>query len=214
MVMVLRKRNKLSFGVGLNNADYNVVAQEWVDGKFKITWICPYYARWHGMLMRCYSKKYKIKYPTYDGCLVVAEWHLFSNFRKWMSTQDWQDKHLDKDILTPGNKIYGPDFCAFVDPNVNLFLGETTAKRGKYPIGVNLKGTRFQAMGVSILTGKQQYLGMYSTPEDAHKAWYKFKLDQAYLLAAQQTDERLAKALIERYENYYDTTHTNFTQKE
>lgn len=202
---MLRKRNKLVFGVGTNDADYRVVINQRIKGKFKTVWNCPFYAKWRDMLKRCYSSKFKKKYPTYEGCFTAKEWLLFSNFKAWMQTQDWEGKHLDKDILFEGNKIYGPDACIFVDAKVNLFISESPARRGEYPIGVNLKGNRFQAMAKSIVTGRQQYLGMYDTPEEAHKAWFTFKLEQAYLLAAQQTDERVAKALIDRYENYYET---------
>lgn len=204
MSVELRKRNKLLFGVGINDADYNINKHERFDGKFKVTWVCPFYAKWRGMLKRCYSKKYKAKYPTYEGCFTTEEWHLFSSFRKWMLTQDWEGKHLDKDILFSDNKMYGPDVCVFVDAKVNLFMSESSSRRGKYPIGVNLNHGRFQAMGTSIVSGRQKYLGMYDTPEEAHKAWFTFKLEQAYLLAAEQADKRVAKALLDRYEDYYE----------
>ena len=58
------------------------------------------------------------------------------------------------------------------------------------------------AQGTSLLSGKRESLGLFSTAEDAHKAWLAHKLEKAYILAAEQLDERVAKALIDRYENY------------
>lgn len=42
------------------------------------------------------------------------------------------------------------------------------------------------------------------TAELAHKAWLQYKLEQARILATKQTDVRVAKALIDRYENYHN----------
>jgi hypothetical protein len=47
-----------------------------------------------------------------------------------------------------------------------------------------------------------KHLGYFSTPEEAHQAWLKAKIELAKELAAEQTDPRIAKALINRYENY------------
>ena len=51
------------------------------------------------------------------------------------------------------------------------------------------------------LTKKQENLGYFTCELEAHQAWLKRKLELA-ALAAEQTDERVAKALIERYTNY------------
>jgi len=119
-------------GVGVNDANYQV--SPFVDGK-KI--FCPFYATWMGMLDRCYSRAYQTRQPTYIGCTVVDEWLTFSNFRAWMVEQDWQGKQLDKDLLIPGNKIYGPNTCMFVTHAINSLLGDCKKSRGAYPIGVS-----------------------------------------------------------------------------
>lgn len=200
----MRKRNTLVCGVGINDADYHVNITEIVNGKHIIVWSCPFYRKWAEILRHGYSEIFKNKYPTYQNSSVVEEWHRFSVFKSWMEQQDWQGKDLDKDILTYGNKVYGPDACVFVDHKVNGFLSESNANRGQYPIGVcYYKPTdKFKSSCKCVITGKRKHIGYYATPEEAHQAWLAFKLKQAHILAAEQTDPRVAEALISRYENY------------
>lgn len=201
---------KLVFGVGINDADYKVKIQEsWYENgkqKFRLVWVCPFYRKWDSMLKRCYYEKYREKHPTYVGCTVCEEWLTFSNFKKWMEKQNWQDKHLDKDILFPGNKVYSPETCVFVDAKVNKFLTERGASRGEYMIGVNWdrKVNKFKAL-CGDGNGKQKHLGYFDSEIEAHHAWLAFKLEQAKVLANRQTDKCVAKALIERYTNYEAT---------
>ncbi len=96
-------------GVGINDADY-VVRRRNPDGSY---WLCPYYHRWTNILIRCYNKFSLEKRPTYVGCSVCPEWIYFMNFRSWMEKQGWEGKHLDKDIITQGNKVYSPEKLCF-----------------------------------------------------------------------------------------------------
>lgn len=202
--MKLYKRNKLLFGVGVNDADYNVCKTEQINGKTKIIWKCSFYTTWSNMLARSYDiNKFKNN-PSYLLCSTVSDWHYFSVFKSWMETQDWEGKQLDKDILFPGNKVYGPDTCVFIKPNINTFLIETNAGKSQLPIGVywHNRDQKYVAQCNCVITGKRIFLGYYTTPTEAHKTWLSFKLEQAKILAAEQTDQRVAKALVERYENY------------
>jgi len=200
----LRKRNRLVAGVGVNDADYNVYEYGIVNGKKKAIWSCPFYVTWKSMLVRCYYGKYQDMFPTYIGCSVISEWHLFSTFKTWMQTQDWESKHLDKDILVKANKLYSPETCVFVDARVNTFLAENNAVRGQQPIGVSFhkRDKKYVAKCCPIEKGKPRHLGYFDTAEETHAAWLAFKLEQAKILASEQPDQRVAKALIERYENY------------
>jgi hypothetical protein len=207
------KKKKLVCGVGINDADYIVMIKETIGyengkQKQKFVWICPFYSRWRLMIQRCYSVKYQEKFPTYKGCFVCKEWLTFSKFRQWMQNQDWGGKQLDKDILVPGNKVYSPDTCVFVEKRVNVFLTESTASRGQHLIGASLDKTlnKFHAY-CNDGSGKKKHLGLFDTELEAHKAWLAFKLEQAKILAAEQSDPRVAKALIERYENYVIEEH-------
>lgn len=205
----MRKAKKLVYGVGLNDAGY--VTQEfetigYVNGKQKrkLIWRCPHHSTWKSMLERCYSTKYQDKKPTYKGCTVSEEWLTFSVFKEWMEKQDWEGKQLDKDLLFEGNKIYSAVTCVFVTIAVNMLTIDRGNDRGEWPIGVywHKGANKFRSLCCNPFTKKQEHLGYFYCPEEAHKAWLKRKLEFAHLLAAEQTDERVAKALIERYTNY------------
>ena len=194
--MKKRKSNKLILGVGINDADY--VVQPTVNGK---TVVCPVMSVLINMLVLCYHAVSLDRYPTYKGCSVSAEWLSFMAFKEWMINQDWLGMHLDKDILVPGNKVYGKDFCVFVPPALNGFTLDSRAARGEWPIGVywHKESKNFRAQCQNPFTKKYEYLGRFSNPDAAHEAWRAKKHEHALKLAAQQTDPRLAKALSTRY---------------
>lgn len=202
--------NKLIYGVGINDADYTIKIIKIVgykeDGKpiQKLIWSCPFYEKWKDMMRRCYSVRFQDKNPAYKNSKVTPEWHYFTTFRAWMEKQDWKDKQLDKDILIPGNKIYGPETCIFIDQVLNKFMTERAMERGSYPIGVTFNKAvgKIAAQCSDFSIGKQRHLGYFDSPAEAFVAWLSFKLSQAHILAAEQSDPRVAAALIDRYENY------------
>jgi hypothetical protein len=196
----------LVYGKGLNDVSYTVkiwqtIGQVNGKQKQKLIWICPYYGVWQGMLKRCYSKNYQQKQPTYEGCSVCEEWLKLSGFKAWMETQDWEGKQLDKDILFIGNKVYAPETCVFVSAKTNSFMSDAGSIRGQWPIGVcwSKRHGKFMAGCRNPFTGMRENLGYFRSPEDAHQAWLKCKLDFAKQLAELQNDARVAKALIDRY---------------
>jgi hypothetical protein len=198
--------NKLVYGVGVNDLPYKTQVYEYVTengGKRirKIVFKCEYYTAWKHMLERCYSKKYLERYPSYIGTSVCSEWLSATAFKKWMEQQDWCDKSLDKDIIVPGSKLYSPETCAFVLATTNTFVVARDACRGDYPIGVHLcKPTgRYRALCRNPFTGKNEHIGYFSTPEEAHEAWRKRKHELAQLLAGEESDSRVVEALKKRY---------------
>lgn len=197
---------KLTFGVGDNDADYAVKICEttsYIDGKRKrkFAWTCPFYDKWHCMLRRCFSEKYKVNFPTYKDVTCCGEWLTFSNFKRWMEQQDWVGKQLDKDIIFPDNKVYSPETCAFVSSTTNSFVLASGAARGEHPLGVywNKKARKFQAQCSNPFTKKRETLGYFVTPEEAHEVWRKRKYEFAQLVAETETDPRVIEALKKRY---------------
>ena len=198
--------NKLVYGVGVNDLGYRTQVYEYVTengGKRirKSVFKCKYYAVWTDMLGRCYSKKYLERNPSYIGTSVCSKWLSATAFKKWMEQQDWHGKCLDKDIIVPGNRLYSPDTCAFVLPATNLFVTANDASRGEYPIGVSLlkRTGKYCAYCKNPFTGKQEHLGYFSTPEEAHEVWRKRKHELAQLVAATESDPRVVEALKKRY---------------
>lgn len=192
---------KLVYGVGINDADYEVCKYEKIGGKSKQVWSCPFYRAWTRMLRRCYDPKLHYEYPSYKDCYVCQSWLTFSNFKAWMSAQDWQGKQMDKDILSKGNREYGPDSCVFISKNLNCFMMDNKHKRGDLPIGVSRssKTKKLEAFCKNPFTGKAEYLGCFLTPEDAHEAWRKKKREHAIAYSETVSDRRVKEALINMY---------------
>lgn len=197
----MTKKAKKVCGVGINDADYPVYRYSTVDGKSKTLWRCPFYQAWASMMKRCYSANVQAEFKTYSGCSVAPEWRKFSAFREWMNRQPWEGNQLDKDILVPGNKVYGPDTCVFVSGGLNSLMTGSDAARIKLPIGVSLhkQSGKFQAQCSNPFTGIRENLGHHITPEAAHEAWRIRKHEHACRYADMQTDTRIADALRKRY---------------
>tara|TARA_R110000851_G_C12901060_1_gene548182 strand:+ start:173 stop:808 length:636 start_codon:yes stop_codon:yes gene_type:complete len=194
----LSKRRAV-YGVGINDADY--VTQPTVDG---IQYMCPYYTKWCGMIKRCYSVNYQSKHPSYRGCEVCGDWLLFSNFRKWMKSQDWNNKELDKDLLIRGNKTYSPDACVFISQALNsLFVGRpnTGMKKG---VSWHEKTKRFHAR--VTIGGKKKSLRYFDTEEEANLAYLKAKRVNIVKVANEQADERIKKSLLDYATNIQPLT--------
>jgi len=188
------------YGFGINDADYQVrCAGE--DGKL-VT--CPYYERWHSMLRRCYGEKELARNPSYRGASVCTEWLTFSNFKAWMEKQDWEGKHLDKDLLCKGNRVYCSQFCVFVSKLTNTFILDSLRQRGKYMLGVSWhkRDEIFTAQCNNTFAENRfhkRFLGYFETELEAHLAWKAKKHEYACILADLQEDSRVAAALREMF---------------
>ena len=196
-----KKKEKKVYGVGVNDSPEPVQRFEKVDGKKKQVWVCPYYVVWKDMLKRCYYEPYLKKKPTYIGCSVCDDWVYFMTFKAWMMSQDFEGKHLDKDILFEGNKVYSPETCRFVEARVNTFLVDSGAIRGAWPLGVYWKkdNGKFKAQCNNPFTKKREHLGYFTDPQAAHEAWRKRKYELALALADLQTDPLIAQSLRLRF---------------
>lgn len=203
VVVIVAMRNKPNglFGVGINDAAYEVTAYDSSGDKPRCVWVCPFYRAWANMLKRCYSAKYQETSKTYRGCTVVPAWLVFTAFRRWMESQQWDGMELDKDILFPGNKVYGPETCVFITGALNKFTTDCRASRGDWPVGIswNERDQKFQAQCQNPFTGKRESLGYFDEHVAAHSAWKARKHELACLYADQQKDSRVGSALRVRY---------------
>ena len=188
-----KKKSTLIYGVATNDADYRVVTTNSEGKQVK----CPFYSKWLGMLTRVYDAGLHAKRPSYVGCSVHPDWLLFSNFRQWMLQQDWENKHLDKDLLVPGNKEYGPATCLFVSDALNNLLTLRQRDRGELPLGVSkttINGCQYYVASCSFY-GKQKRLGYFKTSDEAAACYTKAKNAYIQELADQEQDLRVARAL-------------------
>ena len=164
------------YGIGINDADY--MTRPTVNG---VQLWDPAYRAWVNMLKRAYCERYQEKRPTYVEVTVCKEWHSFSAFRVWWLENYREGFSLDKDLLVVGNREYGPESCVYIPGWINTFTIDCGASRGALPIGVCLhKQTgKYQSQCGNPTTGKNRCLGCFTTPEAAHEAWLKRKLELA-----------------------------------
>ena len=182
-------KRRLIQGIGINDADYVVFPV--VNGK-RVP--CPFYRCWRGMLHRCYSVSTQARQPTYIGCKVCDEWKYFMAFKAWMETQDWKGKELDKDLIGNG-KLYSPDNCVFVSQALNKLFTDCGASRGELPIGVYWEKIDKKYSARVAINGKNKRLGYFSSPDDAHAAWYNAKLEIANDYLASESNPRIRYAI-------------------
>lgn len=182
-------------GIGVNDADY--VTTPLVNGVM----LCdPAYKAWGGMLARAYSKPTQSRQPTYVGVTVCKEWYSFSVFRTWWLANYKEGSSLDKDLLIVGNREYAPYSCIYVPQWLNTFTIDCGAVRGEFPIGVSLhKPTgKYTARCRNPKTGKRHCLGSFTSPEEAHEAWLKRKLELAAQLKPEMDaiDQRIYNNVV------------------
>lgn len=138
------------------------------------------YKAWGSMLRRCYDKKFVEKWPTYKGCEVDSEWLNYQNFAEWYWSQKGagnKDWHVDKDIISKGNKLYSKNTSFLLPPEINTIFDKKRNYRGQYPVGVTKVDNGFVAR--AMIYGERKYLGYYKTVEEAFHAYKTAK--EAYL---------------------------------
>lgn len=165
---IAKRRNVL--GVGINDAWY--LTQPKIDGKIIM---CKYYQTWMNMLKRCYCKKLHKRRPTYIDCMVCNDWLKFSNFKSWMETKDWENKHLDKDLKVLGNKLYSPNTCCFTSNKVNNILAHAFNKKGNITKGVIKYGKKFKSSCMDEYGNHLRSIETFSTESEAHEMWRTIK---------------------------------------
>lgn len=120
--------------------------------------------KWDDMLKRCYGSREEN--PSYEGCTVHKDWHNFQNFAAWFEKNyplNYKESLvLDKDLLIPGNKIYGPDTCCLIPYLINHQFKETKRGASNLPIGIGKEHKMYIAKlnryGVKYTLGSSHYL--------------------------------------------------------
>ena len=186
--MAMKERGKkLTRGIGINDMDYDVF-KRLPDGK---VWHCPIYRAWSNMLTRVTHKEKKYSYEydenfgqSYFEVGVCEEWKTFSNFHKWYSSQDWEGRQLDKDLLGDGT-LYSPETCCLIPAQVNITL--TANRRSR-------KGnSRTEMIGTTKISNKYYWYVNYKalvyrkgstySEKEAHSLWQKYKAETIRLCA-------------------------------
>ena len=160
------------------------------------------YMAWSEMLKRCYCPDYQAKKPTYIGCVVAPEWLNYQNFAAWYESQPLAKEEgvqLDKDLISPGNKVYGPESCALIPSCVNSLLNDCGGARGKYPIGVTWSKFNKKFVALCSINGKQRHIGYFECPKAAHEAYRDKKESNVRQVAEEMKDligDRVYSALM------------------
>jgi len=173
------------YGVAEFDGDYN--PRPYVDG---VRQTCSIFRTWVNMLRRVFRRSD----ASYIDASICEEWLKFSNFSAWMKSQDWQGKHLDKDVLLPGNSRYAPELCAFVDRQVNNALTHTKSTSSIAPgIDYARDGKSYQVRVSDC--GKRKQVGTFKKLDDAKSAYAHAKAEILIKMANAEKDARVANGL-------------------
>ena len=142
---------------------------------------------------------------SYLDCTLDSRWYKLSAFKEWIEQwDDFENKEVDKDILIPGNKIYGPDTCLMVRPIVNAWFKPNVVKRGDLPRGVSWntgwkkgKSPNPYRAQITPIGGKRIGLGVYATIEEASSVFEKERKEQIKVLIETETDLKVKNAMVE-----------------
>lgn len=134
------------------------------------------YNTWINMLARCYDPYTQEKQPAYLDCNVCDEWLCFQNFAEWYVNHESYGLgySLDKDLLGGSKKLYSPDTCTMLPPELNAMLSGSIASKKGLPVGANKVDNGYTAR---LNKGKdgREYLGYYKTPEEASAVYIEAK---------------------------------------
>lgn len=140
------------------------------EGEYKawgVDKLTKQYTTWFGMLSRCYNENNRHKAPTYKDVSVWKEWYSFQVFAKWFDENYVDGCHLDKDLLSKGNRLYSPETCCFLPQEINALFTRSTIR--DLPTGVYYLRGSYQAS--TPKSDRTTYLGFFKTIEEAFQAY-------------------------------------------
>lgn len=145
------------------------------------TWLIE----WQYIIRKAYLNK------TMKRGILCAGWHRLSEFYNW-----WQQHYI------PGRKVFWTpvdNSCAIplYSPETAIWL-TPEAEEMFYSIPYNKSISKSQLSGAIFLrgrwvsrikvAGKQKRLGVYDTPEEAHRRWQKDRLERLKAFELAETD--------------------------
>lgn len=148
------------------------------------------YSVWNQMFRRVYKPQNDYQIRCYKDVSIDPNWEDFQVFAAWYYQQiechgevefQW---HMDKDLLIPGNRIYGPNTCVVIPSAVNILFADCFHARGNLPLGVTRNGPGYQAQCGKKNKGSR-YLGTYKTIAEAQNAYWCAKFQAIHSAALQ-----------------------------
>jgi hypothetical protein len=165
------------------------------DGLYSATNHPKYYDIWRSMLKRKYNKNGE-HYKYYKDVTICQDWHNFQNFGKWVEKNYIEGWHLDKDLLSLGDKIYSPETCCFLPAEINTFLIKPKNNRT-----VGIKKVK-KGYCVKIIKNKISInLGYFSTFECALNT-YKLAKKQHLLEIIEKYRDKITKDVYKELINF------------
>ena len=165
------------------------------------------FSLWRSVLERTCCLSFKERRPTYKNTSVCEEWLNFQNFAKWcygqklLNAKDDKGSYyqLDKDLILKGNKVYSPETCCFVPPEINGLVVRTS-KRNNLPLGVHFCKRQNLYVSQMSVGNSMKHLGYFDCPDKAHETYLLAKKDHMRFIADNwrgKIDPRVYEALID-----------------
>ena len=114
----------------------------------------------------------------------------------------WEQENyeLDKDLLTEGNKVYGPETCLFVPKVVNNFFTQKFDEN----IGVTYFPNRKKPWRAKCGAGSRndKWIGYFATKTEAQDAYLQEKVKRGEEIANTLTEQKVRTAFLNRLETY------------
>lgn len=112
-----------------------------------------------------------------------------------MIFQDWKGNQLDKDILYSKNKLYSPDTCIFINPNLNKLLNKLEGVNKELPIGVSYSGKKYRVRCCSLENKNSVYIGSFTSIDYAAQVYLDYKARIVQQISNNESNPRIQHAL-------------------